>query len=248
MATSSKKLPGKVGKKVTYVGPARTPAPAPRIAPKPAAPAAPSAPAAPPQIMPFLTAEDLLGQIGFDFTNAQSLADIDKTLADLAANIGVQRKQTDKQAKQSTSDATDSAISRGLFRSSVKDAQIYDIEANRALQQQFFTDQLNNATLDADRRKRAIFDAQQARDQALAIQAVQNAQNASAQQSVAPPAPAGAGSAANTAAAIQALQAKQLAAQKQQAAQAKAAQAKAAATKPKGKYGMSGPTNVKYVR
>lgn len=244
MATNSKKLAGKAGKKVTYVGPARTPAPAPRTAPKAAAPAAPTAPVAPPQIMPFLTAEDLLGQIGFDFTNAQSLADIDKTLADLSANVGMQRKQTDKQATQNKSEATDSSIARGLFRSSVKDAQIYDIEANRALQQQFFTDQLNNASLDADRRKRAIFDAQQAQQQAMALKAVQNAQAASAQQSVAPAAASGGGATANAAAAIQALQAKQLAAQKQQAAQVKAA----ASVKPKGKYGMTGPTNVKYVR
>jgi hypothetical protein len=142
-----------------------------------------------PPIQPFLRPEDLQALNDFQFTSANSLADVDKGLADLTTQTNYNRQQTDLGAKKSSSDATDNAIARGLFQSSIKDATLYDIEGQRARQQQLYTDQLNNATLDAQRRKTIVTQAQEALQNRLNDQAVENARQLSAQQSVPAPPP-----------------------------------------------------------
>jgi hypothetical protein len=161
--------------------------------PKPgSAPAAPPPAAASPVplIDPFLRPEDLQALADFNFSEGNQLADIDRNLADLRTQTGYDRQQVDRQAKQGTSDATDSAIARGLFRSSIKDATLYDIEGQRVRQQQLYTDRLGNAAMDADRRKSILRQARAELDKRLADQAVANAREASANQPVASPQPA----------------------------------------------------------
>ncbi len=142
-------------------------------------------PAAP--INPFLTADDLASIVNFNFGNASTLADVDKGMADLKTNTDFQRTDTNKRAVQGTVDTTDQMIGRGLFRSSIKDAALYDIEATRTLQNKFFDDQLTNASLDADRRKKGIADADAAFKSAMNLKAVENAAAASANQPVSVP-------------------------------------------------------------
>ncbi len=156
-----------------------------------AGPGAPPPPSAA-VIDPFLRPEDLQALADFNFGQANSLADIDRGLADLATQTAYDRVQVDKGAKQGSSDATDNAIARGLFRSSVKDATLYDIEGQRVRSQQLFTDRQNNATLDADRRKSILKQAQDALAERMRQQAVSNAREVSAAQAVSVPTPAAA--------------------------------------------------------
>jgi hypothetical protein len=160
--------------------------------PKPGStPATPPAAASPvPLIDPFLRPEDLQALADFNFNEAGSLADIDRGLSDLTTQTAYDRQQVDRQAKQGASDATDNAVARGLFRSSIKDATLYDIEGQRVRQQQLFTDRLSNAAMDADRRKAILRQARAELDKRLADQAVANAREASANQPVATPQPA----------------------------------------------------------
>jgi hypothetical protein len=146
----------------------------------------------PPPISPFLRAEDLAALADFNFGNANSLSDIDRGLADLATETNFNRGQVDHQAAEAKSSATDNAIARGLFQSSIKDATLYDIEGQRARQQQLYSDRVSNAVMDADRRKRTIQQAQEAMSNRLANQAVQNGRDASAAQQVVVPQPAAA--------------------------------------------------------
>lgn len=161
---------------------------APAPAPAPAAPAAPAAPSVP-LINPFLRPADLQSIADFQFQTANSLADIDKGLADLGTQTSYDRQQTDRGAKQASANATEDAIGRGLFRSSIKDATLFDIEGQRARQQQLYTDRLNNASMDAERRKATIRAAQDALNRNMAEQAVENAREVSRQQQVAVPGP-----------------------------------------------------------
>ncbi len=173
----------KMGPKTQVTGQA-----APAAGAQAAAGAAPGAPAPSPAVIdPFLRPEDLQALADFNFETGNALADIDRGLADLGTQTAYDRVNTDKAAKQGTSDATDSAISRGLFQSSIKDATLYDIEGQRVRSQQLFTDRQNNATLDADRRKALLRQAQDALAERMRQQAVANAREVSAAQAVAVP-------------------------------------------------------------
>lgn len=160
--------------------------------PKPGStPATPPAAASPvPLIDPFLRPEDLQALADFNFNEAGSLADIDRGLSDLTTQTAYDRQQVDRQAKQGAADATDNAVARGLFRSSIKDATLYDIEGQRVRQQQLFTDRLSNAAMDADRRKAILRQARAELEKRLGDQAVANAREVSANQPVATPSPA----------------------------------------------------------
>lgn len=177
-------IPVTTAKMTQGKGSAAGSAPAPSAQPG-AAPAAPSPSAA--VIDPFLRPEDLQALADFSFGQANSLADIDKGLADLATQTSYDRVQTDKGAQQATDGAQENAIARGLFHSSIKDATLYDIEGQRVRSQQLFTDRQNNATLDADRRKGILQHAQEQLAERMRQQAVENARAVSAAQAVAVP-------------------------------------------------------------
>lgn len=129
-----------------------------------------------PPISPFLNADDLTALANFNADFATKLGDIDKSLGDLGADTSYQKTQTDTTAKENTAGTQDAMIARGLFQSSVKDAALYDIEAQRTLQQGYLDDRLTRATLDAGTQKKALGDWKTAFDTAQNVKAVQNAQ------------------------------------------------------------------------
>lgn len=147
----------------------------PAAAPRPAAPPAPTY-TPPPPVTPFNNAADLASQANFNFQQSQSSADIDYGLAQLNSQITNNRTATDRGAVRNKSDSVDDAASRGIQHSSIQDGRMYDIEAQRAMAQQSFTDQWNNAVLDANRRKSDLQRAQADFQRAMAQQAIENAQ------------------------------------------------------------------------
>jgi len=121
----------------------------------PAAPAAPEQPQAPANVPtnPFLTAADLQAINEFTTQWALRFSEIDKDLANLRADTDFRKKATDKQAKVGTSNTQDSAAARGLFMSSIKDAQLFDIEGERASQQAFLDAAMTRAVEEANNEK-----------------------------------------------------------------------------------------------
>jgi hypothetical protein len=135
-------------------GPHKGGPPQPTVHAGPATATAPGAPAAPPPVSPFLTSGD------FDAINS-FYTDLNTKLGDIKATVGTfdpttgtwsggteqadtefQTAQTDKAAKANTGAAQDDAAARGIFQSSIKDATLYDIEAQRSLSDKFLNDKL----------------------------------------------------------------------------------------------------------
>lgn len=161
---------------------AATPKPAPAPAAAPAAPAAAAAPAgtpapaAPGLVDPFFTADDLDAINAFTTDLATKLEGIDFELKNAETDTAYQKSQNDTSAKQSSSSATDDAISRGIFSSSIKDATIYDIEAQRSLSAKFLDDKLTAQRLTAGTNKQILSTAKTNFDTNMATRKAANAQ------------------------------------------------------------------------
>lgn len=135
-----------------------------------------AAPAAPARVDPFLTADDLQAINQFNTDLATKLQGIDTGLANAETDTKFQTTQTDNAAKQSSSAAQDDAISRGIFQSSIKDATLYDIEAQRSLSDKFLQDKLTTARLDAGTNKQILGTAKTNFDAAMIQRQADNAQ------------------------------------------------------------------------
>ncbi len=156
--------------------------------PAAASPAPESSAPQPPSIEPFLTPEQQISFTQANFQNSTSLAEIDRALEDLRAKTNYQRTQNDKEFKDTTSQAKDAYAARGLSQSSVKDAGLYDLQAQNAMRQQFLQDQLTNAELSAENQKQNIRNYASDLARSRASMMAQNAAQA-ASQLAPPPAP-----------------------------------------------------------
>lgn len=93
-------------------------------------------------IQPYLTPQqqqdldDRLSQI------AQQRNVINRDAAQRAVDTAYQQQQLERGRIKDTAGAVDSAISRGLFRSSIQDADVFDITATAKLRQQYLDDTL----------------------------------------------------------------------------------------------------------
>lgn len=175
-------------------GPATSSAPTALKQPEQTAPLTPAAATtstAVPIVAPFLTGSDLTEIANFNFEDSSSRADIDKALTDLAAQTGYDKTSIEDSALRNRVGTADDMVARGLFRSSVKDASIADIEKNRVLQQGQLDDRLRIATTDAGNRKNMLDQRRNAYLAALAQRQVENARpindaNATAAAAAAP--------------------------------------------------------------
>lgn len=109
-----------------------------------------------PTIMPFLTADDLMTLNQFQTGNETSIAQIDAALAQQATDTAFQKTELDRSARKGSSETADQMAARGLFQSSIKDAALYDISAQKTIRQNLLDDQLHNAQLSAQRQKQII--------------------------------------------------------------------------------------------
>lgn len=157
---------------------------------QPAAAGAPPAAPGLPMVDPFLSGADLTEVANFNFEDTSARADIDRALADLAAQTGYDKRNVEDTALRNKVGTTDDMIARGLFQSSIKDGAVADIEKNRVLQQGQLDDRLRIATTDADARKKALDARAAAFQSALAARAVENARTANDANAAAAPAPA----------------------------------------------------------
>jgi hypothetical protein len=139
-------------------------------------PTSPNPPPQPGRIDPFFTPEDLAAINDFVTNFSTRLADLDAGVRSLEIDTSYQKGQNDKQAKVSANEATDIMAARGLYRSSVKDAAIYDIEAHRSLANKFLDDKLTEQRLNSGTQKQILADSKTRFDEAMKSKQVQNAQ------------------------------------------------------------------------
>lgn len=142
----------------------------------------PSAGPSVPEIKPFLTPDQQLQFSQAGFQSATNLAEIDRALEDLRGKTTFQRTQNEKEAKDASSGARDAYAARGMGRSSVKDAGLYDIQAQNTLRQQFLTDEMNRAELAAQTQKQNIRSYGEDLARSRASMMAKNAGDAAAQQ------------------------------------------------------------------
>ena len=135
-------------------------------------------------VAPFMSAadisEDADRQAGWD----SELSSIQSGLDKLGAETNFQLGQLDKQRAQDLESSADNMASRGLFQSSIKDADLYDIEATSRLRKEFVDTQLKNAVLDAGNQRKIIQDNRDAWAKALNQRMVDNAAGVNADQPI----------------------------------------------------------------
>lgn len=136
----------------------------------------------PPPIAPFLTADDILQVANLNFNSANSEADVNRQLSDLTTDTKYAKTQNEDVARKNTAAAAENAAARGIFQSSIKDAALYDIAAQKAIRQGQLDDHLHTAQVDADRRKQLIRAQLEAAAAAMQQRAVENAAAANANQ------------------------------------------------------------------
>jgi hypothetical protein len=97
----------------------------------------PNAPA-----QPFLTGEQQLSQVDSQTQHDSQVQDLLNQLAQAQVQAGYQKKDIERARVGGVSNSQDDAAARGIFQSSIKDGQIYDINAQAAQHQQQVSDQL----------------------------------------------------------------------------------------------------------
>jgi hypothetical protein len=102
-----------------------------------------------PTIQPFMTPDDLMEQLSFDQTRDERFRESDAAVATAKADRDYNLHQLHENFLKSTANTTDEMIGRGLFQSSIKDAALYDLEAQRAIQDRYLNEAFRNQEIAA---------------------------------------------------------------------------------------------------
>lgn len=127
---------------------------------------------------PFLGGDDLSQIAQFVSDWEAKLQDLDFNLEQSRINTDYQKGQSDKQAGEAKTATTDEMIGRGLFRSSIRDGELADIDRMNAARKALLDTSFANLQLYTDRQKRVLHDAKSRFDDAMRQRAVENASQA----------------------------------------------------------------------
>lgn len=131
-----------------------------------------------PQIQPFFTPENSMASIDRESGVKNALWEIDKQLADLRATTGFEMQTNERAKVKNVTASADSMAARGLSQSSIKDAELFDIEATARMRKDFLQSALSRAETDAGTAKTRINDEWGRWQEAMSRQAVGNASDA----------------------------------------------------------------------
>jgi hypothetical protein len=131
-----------------------------------------------PTTKPFQTGDDMLTAADDQFNLEDGLYNLDTALDKLRIDTDFQKKEITKSEGQAKSATIDNMIARGLFRSSVKDGEIYDIQATASMRRNFLDTALSTAEIETGVRKGQLRSRHDAIQSALARKSVENAQAA----------------------------------------------------------------------
>lgn len=115
----------------------------------PGTPGTPPSPPAP----PFKTSDNIFAEAEARRQYEQRMLDVDAQLARQNIDTQYQAGQIDKGAAVSRRDTNDAAAARGIFRSSLRDADLFDIDATAAIKKDYLNRQLDTSTLNAQSNK-----------------------------------------------------------------------------------------------
>lgn len=122
--------------------------------PQPGAPAPAGTPT--PVINPFMTAEDIMAYSEAKKNYETQLAELDYNYATSVANTGYEEEQITKGAIQSKADTNWETAGRGLERSSIRDGDLFDIDATAEMRKRFLDTQLDTLKLNTEAQKAAL--------------------------------------------------------------------------------------------
>jgi hypothetical protein len=127
-------------------------------------------------VKPFMTAEDLMAYGDAHSKFRDTLNQLDFALESQRVEGEYEKTNIAKGAVQSRAEANDLAAARGLFHSSVRDAELYDINATAALRQNYLDRQLDTAQIQTQTQKVAAQNAWDDFQRGMNQKEVQNAQ------------------------------------------------------------------------
>lgn len=104
-------------------------------------------------VQPFMTAEDIMAYAEAKQAYENELHELDFNYATSVANTGYEKEQLTKGAVKGKDDTNWDAAGRGLFRSSIRDADLFDIDATAEMRKTFLDTQLNTLRLNTEARK-----------------------------------------------------------------------------------------------
>lgn len=135
-----------------------------------------------PPVDPFLTPEQQMGKLTLERDFELALKDIDDELKRMKFDVDYQIRESDKEAEVKSAGVTDDMIGRGLFQSSVRDAELTDVAAANALRKGFLSDRLSIEETRGIERKKILRDNFDALKNAITQQMVQNATDVGKEQ------------------------------------------------------------------
>lgn len=130
-------------------------------------------------IQPFMTADQIAEQADRQNSFNEQMSNLDFALKNMIADTGFRNSEIDKQHTANIQQENESAASRGLFHSSIRDAGLFDVDATAATMKSDNLRALDTLEADNERQKLMANQAMTAYQSALQKQMVQNAMEAS---------------------------------------------------------------------
>lgn len=133
-----------------------------------------------PTIDPFMNDQDIKDNAEAGTQLFNTVATLDKALADMANDNMLKKVQINDQQRADSQSADESAAARGLFHSSIRDGDLFDIDATAALRKAELDTQLNTLSIENNRQKDVALGAWREFQDTLGQKMVENAANAQA--------------------------------------------------------------------
>lgn len=147
---------------------------------QPGTPGSAATPGVPsPTMSPFLTPDQQITQIDFEGDIEEQLANLDNALEGMRIDNEFQKTELDTAHKQQVARADESAIGRGLYTSSIRDAELNDLEATKRVRSSFLDTQFSVAQANAGATRERLRQSLDQLHNAMNQQGAQNASNAS---------------------------------------------------------------------
>lgn len=131
-----------------------------------------------PTIQPFQTSSDMMQSADENFNLGQGLSDLDKSFADMKTNVDYEKTQVNKSEVNAKNTTIDNMIARGLGQSSIRDGEIYDIQATATMRRNFLDTTLGAAEIALGTNKGRLQKRAEDIQKAMSQKAIENAQQA----------------------------------------------------------------------
>lgn len=132
-----------------------------------------------PTIQPFMKSDDMMALQEARSKMADTIANLDYDLDTEASENEYERSEIDRSAIMGRSSVNDDMASRGLFNSSVRDAELYDIDATAGIRKNFLDRTFDTLMMDTQRRKLAAQSALTEFQHSMNQKMIENAREAS---------------------------------------------------------------------